>query len=148
MNYWLQKQVVWNLIHELGWFFVVYIKWRLTIFFWMFPFDPSENVKKSLVFSCFQGDQKQVFGKKWSNNFRKWFQNISNEEFLQIFVQIWTNICTQSNMKTWTWKATTSMNIVYPFLLLSLNRYFACGVLTKNRANNTFSQPTLTLNFN
>ena len=36
----------------------------LTLFFPMFPFDPSENIKKPLIISCFQGDQKGTLGRK------------------------------------------------------------------------------------
>ena len=37
---------------------------KLTLFFPMFPFDPPENIRKSLVFWCFQGDQKGILGRK------------------------------------------------------------------------------------
>ena len=37
----------------------------LTFFFPMFPFDIRENIRKFLVFWCFQGDQKETFGRKW-----------------------------------------------------------------------------------
>ena len=30
----------------------------------MFPFDPPENIRKPLVFGCFQGDQKGTLGRK------------------------------------------------------------------------------------
>ena len=30
----------------------------------MFPFDPSENVRKPKVFWCFQGDQMETLGRK------------------------------------------------------------------------------------
>ena len=30
----------------------------------MFPFDPPENIRKPLVFWCFQGDQKGTLGRK------------------------------------------------------------------------------------
>ena len=30
----------------------------------MFPFDLSENIRKPLVFLCFQGDQKETLGRK------------------------------------------------------------------------------------
>ena len=30
----------------------------------MFPFDPPENIRKPLVFLCFQGDQKGTLGSK------------------------------------------------------------------------------------
>ena len=33
----------------------------------MFPFDPPENIRKPLVFCCFQGDQKGTFGRKGLN---------------------------------------------------------------------------------
>ena len=29
----------------------------------MFPIDPPDNIKKSLVFLCFQGDQKGILGR-------------------------------------------------------------------------------------
>ena len=52
----------------------------LTLSFPVFPFDPPENIRKPLVFWCFQGDQKETLGKnglkynilltwKWINNF-------------------------------------------------------------------------------
>ena len=44
----------------------------------MFPFDPPENIRKPLVFWCFQGDQKGTLGRKglilltyFDHNFRK-----------------------------------------------------------------------------
>ena len=36
----------------------------LTLYFPMFPFDPPENIRKPLVFWCFQGDQKGTLGSK------------------------------------------------------------------------------------
>ena len=36
----------------------------LTMFFPMSPFDPYENIRKPLVFWCFQGDQKGTLGRK------------------------------------------------------------------------------------
>ena len=36
----------------------------LTLFFPKFPFDPHENIRKTLVFRCFQGDQKGILGRK------------------------------------------------------------------------------------
>ena len=33
----------------------------------MFPFDPPENIRKPLVFGCFQGDQKGTLGRKGLN---------------------------------------------------------------------------------
>ena len=36
----------------------------LTLFFLVFPFDPPENIRKPMVFWCFQGDQKGTFGRK------------------------------------------------------------------------------------
>ena len=39
----------------------------LTLFFPMFPFDPSENIKKPKVFWCFQRDQKGTLGRKRLN---------------------------------------------------------------------------------
>ena len=36
----------------------------LTLFFPMFPFDPPENIRKPLVFGCFQGDQKGTLERK------------------------------------------------------------------------------------
>ena len=30
----------------------------------MFPFDPPENIRKPLVFWCFQGDQKETLERK------------------------------------------------------------------------------------
>ena len=36
----------------------------LSLFFPMFPFDPLENIRKPLVFRCFQGDQKETLGRK------------------------------------------------------------------------------------
>ena len=33
----------------------------------MFPFDPPENIRKSLVFWCFQGEQKGTLGSKGLN---------------------------------------------------------------------------------
>ena len=44
-----------------------YLNFSLTFFFPMFPFNPPENIRKPLVFSCFQGDQKGVLGRKGSN---------------------------------------------------------------------------------
>ena len=41
------------------------LQWiSLTLFFSMSSFDPPENIKKPLVFWCFQGDQKGTLGKK------------------------------------------------------------------------------------
>ena len=37
---------------------------RLTLFFSMFPFDSPENIRKPLVFWCFQGNQKGTLGRK------------------------------------------------------------------------------------
>ena len=37
---------------------------NLTIFLKMFPFDPPENIRKALVFWCFQGDQKGTLARK------------------------------------------------------------------------------------
>ena len=36
----------------------------LNLFVPMFPFDPLENIRKPLLFSCFQGDQKRTLGRK------------------------------------------------------------------------------------
>ena len=36
----------------------------LTLFFTLFPFDPPENIRKPLVFWCFQGDQKGTLERK------------------------------------------------------------------------------------
>ena len=36
----------------------------LTLFLPMFSFDFPENIRKALVFSCFQGDQKGTLGRK------------------------------------------------------------------------------------
>ena len=36
----------------------------LTLYFPMFHFDPPENIRKPLVFWCFQGDQKGTLGSK------------------------------------------------------------------------------------
>ena len=36
----------------------------LTLFFPMFAFDPPENIRKPLVFLCFQGHQKGTLGRK------------------------------------------------------------------------------------
>ena len=37
---------------------------RLTLFFSMFPFDSPENIRKPLVFWCFQGNQKRTLRRK------------------------------------------------------------------------------------
>ena len=37
---------------------------NITLFLPMFPFDPLENIRKPLVFWCFQGDQKGTLGRK------------------------------------------------------------------------------------
>ena len=37
---------------------------NLTFFFQIFPFDLPENIRKPLVFWCFQGDQKETLGRK------------------------------------------------------------------------------------
>ena len=39
----------------------------LTLYFPMFPIDPLENIRKPLVFWCFQGDQNGTLGSKWLN---------------------------------------------------------------------------------
>ena len=39
----------------------------LTLFFPIFPFDPSENSRKPKVFWCFQMNQKGTFGRKGSS---------------------------------------------------------------------------------
>ena len=36
----------------------------LTLFLPVFPFDPPENIRKPLVFGCFEGNQKGVLGRK------------------------------------------------------------------------------------
>ena len=39
------------------------MKW-LTLLFPMFPFDLPQNIRKPLVFSCFQGEQKRTLERK------------------------------------------------------------------------------------
>ena len=36
--------------------------WNLILFFPVFPFDPPKNIRKPLVFWCFQWDQKGILG--------------------------------------------------------------------------------------
>ena len=36
----------------------------LTLYFPMFPSEPTENIRKCLFFCCFQGDQKGTLGRK------------------------------------------------------------------------------------
>ena len=37
---------------------------NLAFFFQIFPFDLPENIRKPLVFWCFQEDQKETLGRK------------------------------------------------------------------------------------
>ena len=39
-------------------------KWFLTLFFLTFHFEPPENIRKTKVFWCFQGDQNGTLGRK------------------------------------------------------------------------------------
>ena len=38
---------------------------QLTFFFPMFPFDPPENIREPKDFCYFQGDLKEMIGRKW-----------------------------------------------------------------------------------
>ena len=68
------------------------IWWRsLTPYFSMFPFDPPENIRKPLVFWCFQGGQKGTLGSKRLN--------IQHNMFLEIF----NNLIRDSDC--WFWHA-------------------------------------------
>ena len=42
-----------------------FVGMTLTLFFTMFSFDSSENIRKLLVFWCFYGDKKWKLGRKW-----------------------------------------------------------------------------------
>ena len=63
---------------------------ELTLFFPMFSFDLSENIRKPLVFWCFQGDQKGILGRKELKNiasiytFTALFMTTSLQKFVNI----------------------------------------------------------------
>ena len=63
---------------------------KLAIFFPMFPFDPPENIRKPLVFWCFQGDQKGTFERKrliMVVNLERWL-----EEYIHIFEKYFRDV--------------------------------------------------------
>ena len=81
--------------------FVLYLedKGLLTLFLPMFPFDPPENIRKPLVFWCFQGDQKGTLGRKGlsSAKYAKYVFWPLNIKVLKVFFLILTFFVTFSS---------------------------------------------------
>ena len=62
---------------------------RLTLFFPMFPFDPTENIRKPKVFWCFQGGSKGYAGKKWVKTFaRKLMRYMKNIAIIKLYLYL------------------------------------------------------------
>ena len=84
----------------------------------MFPFDPPENIRKPLVFWCFQGDQKGTLGRIWITpssylyNFfifvadTTWyFKSENNEQKTWTFHERDTKTEESFKMECWQWSA-------------------------------------------
>ena len=77
-----------------GYFYIYFDSHSLTLYFPMFPFHPPENIRKPLVFLCFQGDQMGTLGSKGLkyNNFLLLgdFNSQPTEEAMKSFCQIYS----------------------------------------------------------
>ena len=62
---------------------------RLTLFFPMFPFDPTENIRKPKVFWCFQGGSKGYTGKKRVKTFAcKLMRYMKNIAIIKLYLYL------------------------------------------------------------
>ena len=81
----------------------------------MFPFDPSENIRKPLVFCCFQRDQKGTLGRK---GLIEENEILSNENTAQVLNTLFSNIVGSLNIPNYVTNDPISDHISDPIIKL------------------------------